>query len=72
MSFDWNYLFSLFSNADFWQATWTVIKLSLLSWIISIGLVFFWRWASRLPLPGSPYPRGHISGCFAACRCWCC
>jgi polar amino acid transport system permease protein len=40
MSFDWNYLFSLFSNADFWQATWTVIKLSLLSWIISIGFGF--------------------------------
>jgi len=40
MSFDWNYLLSLLSNADFWLATWTVIKLSLLSWLISIVFGF--------------------------------
>ncbi len=36
MTFDWNYLLSLFSRADFWMATWTVIKLSLASWGLSI------------------------------------
>ncbi|WP_311791393.1 MULTISPECIES: amino acid ABC transporter permease/ATP-binding protein [Pantoea] len=40
MTFDWNYLLSLLSNADFWLATWTVIKLSLLSWSLSIVLGF--------------------------------
>ncbi|WP_312239715.1 amino acid ABC transporter permease/ATP-binding protein [Pantoea sp.] len=40
MTFDWNYLLSLLSNADFWLATWTVIKLSLLSWGLSIVLGF--------------------------------
>lgn len=40
MTFDWNYLLSLLSDADFWLATWTVIKLSLASWCISIVLGF--------------------------------
>lgn len=40
MTFDWNYLLSLLSNTDFWLATWTVIKLSLLSWGLSIVLGF--------------------------------
>jgi len=40
MTFDWNYLLSLLSDADFWLATWTVIKLSLASWVISIVLGF--------------------------------
>lgn len=31
MTFNWNYMLSLLSDADFWQATWTVIKLSLLT-----------------------------------------
>ena len=30
MTFNWNYMLSLLSDIDFWQATWTVIKLSLL------------------------------------------
>lgn len=36
MIFDWDYLFSLFNLADFWIASWTVIKLSLASWVLSI------------------------------------
>lgn len=40
MTFDWNYMLSLLSNHDFWQATWTVIKLSLLTWFFSIVLGF--------------------------------
>ncbi len=27
MTFNWNYMLSLLSDADFWWATWTVIKL---------------------------------------------
>ena len=40
MTFDWNYLFSLFKDTDFWWATWTVIRLSLLAWGISMVLGF--------------------------------
>ncbi|KGT94649.1 amino acid ABC transporter ATPase [Erwinia typographi] len=40
MTFDWNYLLSLLSDADFWLATWTVVKLSLASWAIGIVLGF--------------------------------
>ncbi|WP_147199874.1 amino acid ABC transporter permease/ATP-binding protein [Pantoea sp. MBD-2R] len=40
MTFDWNYLLSLFTDTDFWLASWTVCKLSLASWAISIVLGF--------------------------------
>ena len=40
MTFDWNYLFSLFKDKDFWWATWTVIRLSVMSWVISMVLGF--------------------------------
>ena len=40
MTFNWNYMFSLLSDANFWLATWTVIKLSLLTWVISIVFGF--------------------------------
>ena len=40
MMFDWDYMFSLFNLADFWIASWTVIKLSLASWGLSIILGF--------------------------------
>ena len=40
MKFDWNYLFSLFCLSDFWLASWTVIKLSLASWGLSIVFGF--------------------------------
>ncbi|MBV4367173.1 amino acid ABC transporter permease/ATP-binding protein [Erwinia sp. BNK-24-b] len=60
MTFDWNYLLSLLDDADFWLATWTVIKLSLASWIISIVLGFvlaLGKQASRpwLSLPARAY-----------------
>ena len=40
MSFDWDYLFSLFHLSDFWLASWTVVKLSILSWVLSIIVGF--------------------------------
>lgn len=40
MNFNWNYMFSLFSNHDFWMAAWTVIKLSILAWGISLVIGF--------------------------------
>ncbi|MDO6682367.1 amino acid ABC transporter permease/ATP-binding protein [Oceanobacter sp. 5_MG-2023] len=40
MAFDWDYMFSLFSLTDFWLATWTVIKLSLASWGLSVVVGF--------------------------------
>ena len=40
MMFDWDYLFSLFSLSDFWWASWTVIKLSIASWVLSIIVGF--------------------------------
>jgi len=40
MKFDWNYLFSLFCLSDFWLASWTVIKLSLATWGLSIVVGF--------------------------------
>jgi len=40
MIFDWDYMFSLFNLADFWIASWTVIKLSLASWGLSIVIGF--------------------------------
>ncbi|MDO6563216.1 amino acid ABC transporter permease/ATP-binding protein [Amphritea sp. 1_MG-2023] len=40
MMFDWDYMFSLFSLSDFWWASWTVIKLSLASWGLSIIIGF--------------------------------
>ncbi|KWW02174.1 amino acid ABC transporter permease/ATP-binding protein [Escherichia fergusonii] len=49
MTFDWNYMLSLLSNHDFWQATWTVIKLSLLTWFFSIVLGFILALAKQLP-----------------------
>ncbi|WP_205952715.1 amino acid ABC transporter permease/ATP-binding protein [Pantoea stewartii] len=52
MTFNWNYMFSLFSDANFWLATWTVIKLSLLTWGTSIiaGFILALAKQSRHPL----------------------
>lgn len=36
MPFDWNYLTSLFTDAAFWQASWTVVQLSVTTWLIGI------------------------------------
>jgi polar amino acid transport system permease protein len=36
MIFDWQYAVSLLSYSAFWEATWLVVELSVLTWIISI------------------------------------
>ncbi|KAA9000061.1 amino acid ABC transporter permease/ATP-binding protein [Affinibrenneria salicis] len=38
MNFDWPYLLSLFSYADFWRASWLVVQLSVLTWGLGIVL----------------------------------
>lgn len=40
MDFNWSYTFELLSHQDFWLATWTVIQLSVLVWVIGIVLGF--------------------------------
>ena len=40
MDFNWAYTLSLFSHKSFWEATWTVIELSVLVWVIGIVLGF--------------------------------
>ena len=40
MTFDWHYMFGLLADPEFWRATWTVIKLSTLTWVLSIALGF--------------------------------
>jgi His/Glu/Gln/Arg/opine family amino acid ABC transporter permease subunit len=49
MTFDWKYMLSLLSYAEFWSATLTVIKLSFLTWIISIVLGFVLALAKQSP-----------------------
>ncbi|WP_434776536.1 amino acid ABC transporter permease/ATP-binding protein [Pseudomonas oryzihabitans] len=61
MTFDWNYMFGLIGDTQFWLATWTVIKLSTLTWIISIALGFFIALAKQSRLPALSLPaRGYI------------
>lgn len=36
MSYDWTYILSLFSEPAFWNATWTVVQLSVTTWVIGI------------------------------------
>ena len=40
MDFNWSYTFDLLSDSNFWLATWTVIELSVLVWVIGIVLGF--------------------------------
>ena len=40
MPFEWSYFFSLFSMPAFWKASWTVVKLSALAWVIGLVLGF--------------------------------
>lgn len=44
MQFDWHYLFSLLTFADFWKASWLVVQLSLLTWgcgvVLGMGIAF--------------------------------
>ncbi len=51
MTFDWDYMFSLFTLADFWWASWTVIKLSVASWVLSIIVGFGLALAKQSSLP---------------------
>ncbi|AXH58494.1 amino acid ABC transporter permease/ATP-binding protein [Pseudomonas ficuserectae] len=51
MTFDWKYMFGLFSDTEFWMATWTVIQLSVLTWVISIVLGFVLALAKQSSLP---------------------
>lgn len=52
MQFDWHYMFSLFAFADFWRASWLVVKLSVLTWIggVVFGLVVAFTRQSTHPL----------------------
>lgn len=36
MSFDWTYILSLFAEPAFWNATWTVVELSVTTWLLGI------------------------------------
>ncbi len=54
MTFNWNYMLSLLSDADFWWATWTVIKLSLLTWAAVLCSDLFWRWPNSRRAAGYP------------------
>jgi polar amino acid transport system permease protein len=36
MQFDWTYLFSLFWDKSFWLASWTVVQISIYTWVIGI------------------------------------
>ncbi|OWJ98226.1 amino acid ABC transporter permease/ATP-binding protein [Pseudomonas sp. A46] len=36
MNFDWSYTLGLFANKAFWDATWTVVQLSVISWLLGI------------------------------------
>lgn len=50
MTFDWQYTLSLFWSRDFWQATLTVIELSLAAWAISVVLGFGVALARQSPI----------------------
>ncbi|PLR51730.1 amino acid ABC transporter permease/ATP-binding protein [Chimaeribacter arupi] len=61
MTFNWNYMLGLLSDADFWLATWTVIKLSLLTWVLSIVLGFILALGKQSTNPFLSLPaRGYI------------
>ncbi len=49
MTFDLEYTLSLLRYKDFWLATWVVIKLSVLTWLISIVLGFALALAKQSP-----------------------
>ncbi|WP_040262060.1 amino acid ABC transporter permease/ATP-binding protein [Pseudomonas massiliensis] len=61
MIFDWNYMVGLLSYSEFWLASWTVIKLSALTWLISIVIGFGLALAKQSPHPLLNLPaRGYI------------
>lgn len=40
MPFEWTYFFSMFSMPAFWKASWTVVKLSSMAWLIGMFIGF--------------------------------
>ncbi len=61
MTFDWKYMFGLLSDTEFWMAAWTVIQLSVLTWVISIVLGFVLALAKQSTRPLINLPaRGYI------------
>ncbi|MBA1272922.1 amino acid ABC transporter permease/ATP-binding protein [Stutzerimonas azotifigens] len=61
MTFDFHYTLSLLSYKDFWLAAWVVIKLSVLTWLISIVLGFALALAKQSPRALLNMPaRGYI------------
>jgi polar amino acid transport system permease protein len=51
MEFDWTYTLSLLWHRDFWEATWVVIELSVLTWLISIFLGFLLALGKQSSIP---------------------
>ena len=61
MTFDWKYMLSLLSDTEFWTASWTVIQLSILTWVASIVLGFALALAKQSSRPLINLPaRGYI------------
>ena len=61
MTFDWNYLLGLFVDKSFWQATGTVVELSLYAWVLGIVFGFFLALAKQSKNPFLSYfARGYI------------
>jgi polar amino acid transport system permease protein len=55
MPFDWNYVISLFADAAFWQASWTVVQLSVTTWLFGIVAGFVLALGKQ---SGNPLIRG--------------
>lgn len=61
MEFDWRYALSLLSYRAFWEATWMVVELSLMSWVISIVVGFFFALGKQSTIaPVRVFCRGYV------------
>ncbi|OOO27689.1 amino acid ABC transporter permease/ATP-binding protein [Agrobacterium salinitolerans] len=49
MAFDWSYTLGLLWSRDFWNASLTVVELSVATWVIAVVLGFFVALADRSP-----------------------
>lgn len=47
MGFDWHYTVGLLADTDFWLASWTVVQLSLASWLVAAVVGFALALAKR-------------------------
>jgi len=47
MGFDWHYTVGLLADTDFWLASWTVVQLSLASWLVAAVIGFALALAKR-------------------------